>query len=330
MFLNEFKMDSSYNLSNDVELDSIYEEVLNYYINDYTIFEAALRRDFLEVNGILTEDGNKNFIQKIWAGLKKLFKIIIDKLKQLLHRFLDIISSIKANAFIKKYKKYYEKENGELIDFKYEKGFYKYKHSGSLRLKGFVPLDKFVDINNIKYTTEATKSELKDLKLYIHNELVDDNKSIYPFKEHLELKNEISDDIFQLSGTREIEDDIKKTIKDCEKTQKEIDNKIKNIKEDNSEELEKYKAYLEYLNVMKVYLINSISIYCTEYANIYKDYCALYKAGGEYLKSKMKGKGNNNTTSSTDKEESTEESFIIDDIDYINAVTEAEIYELEL
>ena len=63
-----------------------------------------------------------------------------------------------------------------MIDFKYEKGFYKYKHSGSLRLKGFVPLDKFVDINNIKYTTEATKSELKDLKLYIHNELVDDNK----------------------------------------------------------------------------------------------------------------------------------------------------------
>ena len=32
-------------------------------------------------------------------------------------------------------------------------------------------------------------------------------------------------------------------------------------------------------------MINSIRIYCTEYLNIFKDYCALYKAGGEYLKS---------------------------------------------
>ena len=51
MFLNEFEMDRNHNLNNDLELDSIYEEVLNYHINDYTIFEATLRRDFLEVNG---------------------------------------------------------------------------------------------------------------------------------------------------------------------------------------------------------------------------------------------------------------------------------------
>ena len=45
------------------------------------------------------------------------------------------------------------------------------------------------------------------------------------------------------------------------------------------------KTYLEYLNTFKSYLINSIKIYCKEYLNIYKDYCALYIAGGEYLKS---------------------------------------------
>ena len=52
-----------------MELDSIYEEVLNYHINDYIIFEASLRRDYYEVNGILTEDGNKNFLKTIWEKI---------------------------------------------------------------------------------------------------------------------------------------------------------------------------------------------------------------------------------------------------------------------
>ena len=40
-----------------MELDSIYEEVLNYHINDYIIFEASLRRDYYEVNDKLFTSG---------------------------------------------------------------------------------------------------------------------------------------------------------------------------------------------------------------------------------------------------------------------------------
>ena len=182
-----------------MELDSIYEEVLNYHINDYIIFEETLKRDYYEVSGILNEDGNKNFIQKIWAGIKKIFKIIADKLKELLNKFLATISRIKASVFVKKYKKYYEKENGELIDFKYEKGFYKYKHSGSIAVKDFVPIDHYKNSEEIKASTEKFKLT-KDLNSYIHDEIVDGKKLIYPFKEDNQLKNKIIEDILQLSN----------------------------------------------------------------------------------------------------------------------------------
>ena len=64
-----------------MELDSIYEEVLNYHINDYIIFEASLRRDYYEISGILNEDGNKNFLKTIWEKILKIFDFINFPLK---------------------------------------------------------------------------------------------------------------------------------------------------------------------------------------------------------------------------------------------------------
>lgn len=268
------------------ELDSIYEEILNYHVNDYIIFEETLKRDYYEVNGILTESNNKNFLQKIWISIKKVFKIIKDKLKELLNRFLSVITRIKANNLIKKYKKYYDKENGEFEYFKYEKGFNKYKMDKD-NIFSIIPsknIDNFKNNDDITKNIEKIKLDLKDISNTIHNELIDDKKSIYPFKDNKELKKEIIDDINKFANYRKIENYIRNSIKDVEKCEKETEKKIDNIKE-NNEDLNKYKKYLEYLNTFKSYLINSIKIYCKEYLNIYKDYCALYIAGGEYLKS---------------------------------------------
>ena len=42
-----------------MELDSIYDSILESYVYDYMVFEDTLRRDYYEVSGILNEDGNK-------------------------------------------------------------------------------------------------------------------------------------------------------------------------------------------------------------------------------------------------------------------------------
>lgn len=88
MFFDTYKdefdmMNESYvNINFDVD-ESIYEYTLESYINDYTIFEATLRRDFLEVNGILTEDGNKNFLKAIFERILNAFRWIKNKIKEL-------------------------------------------------------------------------------------------------------------------------------------------------------------------------------------------------------------------------------------------------------
>ena len=75
-----------------MELDSIYEEVLNYHINDYIIFEASLRRDYYEVNGILNEDGNKNFLKTIWEK-------ILDFIKKAKVRVVEFFKNIRNKLF---------------------------------------------------------------------------------------------------------------------------------------------------------------------------------------------------------------------------------------
>ena len=86
-----------------LELDSIYEELVNYYINDYAIFETVLKRDFLEVTGVLTEGAVSDFAEMIWEGIKKIFKFIVDKLRVLVNKFKEITNTAKTSFLLKKY-----------------------------------------------------------------------------------------------------------------------------------------------------------------------------------------------------------------------------------
>ena len=277
----------------DLELDSIYEGLVEYYINDYTIFEGILKRDFLEATGLLTEEAEKNLFQKIWNGIKKIFKIIIDKLKDIKEYFKDIISRINAAVFVKKYKKYYDAENGELEEFYYEKGFYKYLGThvhviGATVLQLDNPYMKEIIQKDIfRLQSEITDKSI--MRKRVKDELIGNKESKYPFKDFKELKKEIGTVIKNLADAHEhsITKLINSTNKNLEDNVKEINH---NIEKDiySKEQLDIIKTYLEYSNIYKVYATSKIQVYCSIYLDTFKSYCNLYKSAGEYLKKKLK------------------------------------------
>ena len=65
-----------------LELDSIYENLYEYYVNDYIIFEGILRRDYYEVSGILNENAVTNFFKTVWGKIKQAFIWLRDKIKE--------------------------------------------------------------------------------------------------------------------------------------------------------------------------------------------------------------------------------------------------------
>ena len=70
-------------------MDSIYEELLDFYIDDYIIFENTLQRDYYELTNVFNEDANnRNFLQKIWDHILKLFKMIKEKIDKIINNFI--------------------------------------------------------------------------------------------------------------------------------------------------------------------------------------------------------------------------------------------------
>ena len=85
-------------------------------------------------------------------------------------------------------------------------------------------------------------------------------------------------------------------------------------------EFKRYQNTLKALPLLDTLLFKEITIIISEFKDLFVASVKLYSAAGKYLQKKL-GKNSN-------KEKSKNESYI--DMDYINAVTEAEIYELEL
>ena len=82
MFFDSYKEDlmneSCIDESVDFNVDDSMVIAIESYINDYTIFEAVLRRDLLEANGVLTEEADGNFLSGLWEKIKGAFKKLID------------------------------------------------------------------------------------------------------------------------------------------------------------------------------------------------------------------------------------------------------------
>ena len=342
MFLNEFEMDRNHNLNNDLELDSIYEEVLNYHINDYTIFEATLRRDFLEVNGILTEDGNKNFLKTIWEKILAFIKKAKD-------RIVEFFKNIRNKLFYNE-KKLKEIRNKYMGYYSNEKAFNLLKDFTMNNFKAFDCSIKISDLVDLCYEgqyklferghTGITDERLKEIenraneniKENIHKKIWLDKKVTKPFSEIDGIFNYICDAI-----TKNM-DKLEEVLVSKEKNFKDLLKETEDITKEDLKEYEKYsKEYpgdydtkikeaqnrLKAISLLETLRIRETTILIEESKDLLVACVKLYIAGGKYLQKKL-GKDSSN------KKESTEESFIIDDIDYINAVTEAEIYELEL
>ena len=341
--LNESYSDNNVNFDVEDGMNVVIES----YINDYTIFEAVLRRDFLEVNGLLTEDGNKNFLKTIWEK-------ILDFIKKAKVKVVEFFKNIRNKLFYnqkkvekiyKKYEKYFNNNKADelLKDFTINNFKPFYTENSELILKPIFsrdPINSMIGPNgDAKGYTDQDIKELQDyinnakqIKETIHDKIwIKDKKITQPFKEDKLLKVFIID-IIKRESFDKIEkycnDKVNKYIKKIKDEEEDVKQKIKyheNRKTEDpdspatnkfaDDQIKKYQNTLKALPLLETLLFKEITIIISEFKELFVASVKLYVAGGKYLQKKL-GKNTKN------------ESYI--DMDYINAVTEAEIYELEL
>lgn len=94
-----------------MELDSIYEGLYEYYVNDYIVFENILKRDYLEITGVLTEADNRNFLQKFWDKIIQLIETMKQKISILIDKVTIKMDENKIKSLTKKLNK-----NKDLIE----------------------------------------------------------------------------------------------------------------------------------------------------------------------------------------------------------------------
>ena len=315
-----------------MELDSIYEEVLNYHINDYIIFEASLRRDYYEVNGILTEDGNKNFLKTIWEKILK----AVQKIKK---KIVEFFKNIRNKLFYNK-KKLKEIRNKYMGYYSNEKAFDLLKDFTIDNFKAFrcdIILTKLVSYDNKMFDfkndisdeklqeIENKVNDTKKIREDIHNKIwITDKKITKPFKEiegvftyiakNLDRNMEgyeaalIEKEKEYVNFLKEYEKRTQNDLKDYEKFSKEYPG-------DYDTKIKEAQNTLKALPLLETLMFKEITVLIEESKDLFVASIKLYVAGGKYLQKKLGKKPKN-------------ESYI--DMDYINAVTEAEIYELEL
>ena len=180
----------------------------------------------------------------------------------------------------------------------------------------------------------------KEIREKIHDKIwIKDKEITQPFKEDPKLKKMISEMMLESfdeledwclrkekSYKKDLEDrekEVKQDIKKYEDESREAQNKYGDesfIKKSNDKQIKRYQNTLKALPLLETLLFKEITIIISEFKDLFVASVKLYSATGKYLQKKL-GKISN-------KEKSKEESYI--DMDYINAVTEAEIYELEL
>ena len=347
-----------------LELDSIYENVYDYYINDYIIFEGILRRDFLEVNGILTEASTKNFLKNIWERILKAFKWLKDRIKELIDKIFkrnkeednsdsDDSKEETIREMVKKLNRHNDKDklkdlkvsgfrarskidNDCLRDFIKDYDSYIFFIGPSLFVAEGTPRiskykhiisDKKKEIDNI--LNKDISNDLKQFKQDLYNSFFKNNDIEYPFK-----NNKINFDYcFARYYPTYRDNKLTEFKKDIEKYEKEINNFLEKVNtgnaipdddlfasdEKNQQNYEKDVQYvqkgfadmLQALQISSRALIGAYSCQfkCEKMAR--KQYIKLLKTAINYLE------GNNQSSSNESA-----------DIDYINALSEATIYEL--
>ena len=384
MFLNEFKEEFEVNgscnaMNEEVDLTSVYDGVLESYINDYTIFEAVLRRDFLEVNGLLTEAGNENFFKTIWKKIKEFCGKIKQWIKNILERFKNAISMYKETKIKQKMLEllpYFKDPKADELLKEFKIKGYKIKSAASTMAGGESVFDNILEkyINPIvddpvlkKDPSKLTEEDLKKISEKLNNAPIEDiakelRSLVYtesdiekPFANDSELKKNLlifaqASQLITFTGTNKKMEFISKTLfnnidklsKNADKIISGFTNLSRNMGDEVSEDDENLakttcQQLLKILPSLQSKCNSISSMIYSELMKETKEFIRLYMGAGKYLKGKLK-KGSKDTSNNTDtadkkednKEEKVGESFITDDLDYINVVTEAEMYELGL
>ena len=317
----------------DLELDSIYEELVNYHINDYAIFEATLKRDFMEATGLLTEEADVNFLQKIWDTIIALINNVKNKVISLVDSFIIKMNNNKSD----KYEKMIE-DNRDLLnktdfsdftcDFKGIR-WSKVDENGKNRFEELCgnflsqlnwsiedlrtdDIDKLVKgyKDSIKYNKEIDKN--------YYNEFIKDFKGCKLAKEWTQpdtLLEIVKRPARDLEVYRKYKLEV---LKHFERLQKEVTViKRKAKKDKNDEELKFAKKAHKALSLVLRDNINSFKL-------INRLITIEFKGGIKLTSSAISYAKKQNSESS---EKSQNASYLFD-IDYINALSEAEIYEL--
>ena len=183
-----------------MELDSVFDGLLESYMNDYYIFETVLRQDYYELSGILTEASIKNILVNIWEKIVQAFNWIKNKIEEIINKFLqakdrhdDKFNNALASSFTTLWGVDRERNYEKLKNFEY-KGWHKIKgviNSDSKYLKNLDNMIKNLSFYNMdkkamEMTMENYPKDMKALVKGIHDSMYEEETTDRPFEKDTE------------------------------------------------------------------------------------------------------------------------------------------------
>lgn len=350
-------VDEGYNVNESMDL------VIESYINDYTIFEAVLKRDFLEATDMLTEASEKSFLRGLWEKVLNLIDTIKKKVMDIIRSFSNKLDEIKRNQakkLIDKYKRFFEKDTKHDLNEFTMSGFnFKLDSSEDGKVASAITVKISTEIRSMmKPVTSLSKTDIQnyldELDKQANN--AKDNK-----KEYKEAFFDPDDDIenpFKTIGVAPIKNFILRKTDDC-KTIKNIKknlineldvlkrnakNYMKSVDRNSSmesekgrdvraEEINKAQLYLRLMNRLQTKVSTMTSFSLKMMGQGYKQCVKAWTQAGKFLEGKQKE--NDDET----KNESTSYLFGDNDYDYytegydsdfLEAFAEAEIFDVSL
>ena len=224
-----------------MELDSVFDGLLESYMNDYYIFETVLRQDYYEVSGLLTEASIKNFLVSIWEKIVQAFNWIKNKINEIIDKYIkkkDEKESNFYNALISRFTILWGIDRKEgykyLPNFEYA-GFHKIKgviNANSKYVKDLDSMIKKLSFNNMdkkgmEMAIENLPKDMKEVFKGIHDSIWESETTDKPFEKDTEntvetmvniLKGKVSD----ARAMKILQKTIEKSISDKEKEAKKM------------------------------------------------------------------------------------------------------------
>ena len=290
-----------------MELDSIYEGLYEYYVNDYIVFENILKRDYLEITGVLTEADNRNFLQKFWDKIIQLIETMKQKISILIDKVTIKIDQNKIKSLTKMLN-----NNKALIEktclYNFPINIFNQPDTKPLdelrnRLKSNMSLSidsiKNENIDKIKDDIKNSKSKFSDIHKQMWDDIKkykkadystkqgreDDKKDRNRYKSELTVKaltDGVDRYLNSIIESKKLKESI---IKHYDSLKKQAKQKQKEYRKDkNEEELKNVKNTFNIISSMCQYDFQIIKFIIKEERNMFKNHLDLIKRVIEYSK----------------------------------------------